>query len=53
VNRCPAGTNAIGSQEQWTPIILASQEAEIRKITVWDQPGQKVKETPLQSINQV
>jgi hypothetical protein len=31
---------------QWlTPVILATQEAEIRRITVWSQPGQIVHET--------
>jgi hypothetical protein len=31
---------------QWlTPIILATQEAEIRRISVWSQPGQIVHET--------
>jgi hypothetical protein len=31
---------------QWlTPIVLAIQEAEIRKITVRSQPGQTVRET--------
>jgi hypothetical protein len=28
-----------------TPVILATQEAEIRRITVWGQPGQIVHET--------
>jgi hypothetical protein len=31
---------------QWImPLILASQEAEIRRITIWNQPGQIVWET--------
>jgi hypothetical protein len=28
-----------------TPVILATQEAEIRRIVVWNQPGQVVHET--------
>jgi hypothetical protein len=35
-----------------TPIIPATQEAEIRRITVRNQPGQKVSEIPFQSISQ-
>jgi hypothetical protein len=39
------------SWEQWlTPVILATREAEIRRIMVWGQPGQKVHKTPI-SIN--
>jgi hypothetical protein len=32
------------------PVILATQEAEIRRKTVQGQSGQKVSETPFQSI---
>jgi hypothetical protein len=32
------------------PIILGTWEAEIEKIKVWGQPGQKVCETPSQTI---
>jgi hypothetical protein len=35
-----------GARQQWlTPVILATQEAEIRRIMVWSQPGQIVHET--------
>jgi hypothetical protein len=34
---------------QWlTPVILVTQEAEIRKITVQNQPGKTVKDSPSQ-----
>jgi hypothetical protein len=40
-----------GDQMWWlTPIILATQEAEIRTIAVGGQPGQKVCKTPSQPI---
>jgi hypothetical protein len=32
------------------PVILVTQEAAIRRITVKDHPGQKVHETPSQPI---
>jgi hypothetical protein len=32
------------------PVILATQQAEIRRIMVWNQPGQTVHETPSQKI---
>jgi hypothetical protein len=36
-------SNLLLSQCRWlTPVILATQEAEIRRITVWSQPGQIV-----------
>jgi hypothetical protein len=36
----------VGVRHQWlTPIILATQEAEIRRIIVQSQPGQVVCET--------
>jgi hypothetical protein len=32
---------------QWlTPVISATQEAEIMRITVWSQPGQKASKIP-------
>jgi hypothetical protein len=35
-----------GAERQWfTPVILATQEAEIRRIMVQSQPGQKVHKT--------
>jgi hypothetical protein len=34
-----------------TPVILATQEAEIRGITVWSQPGQIVHETQSQKTH--
>jgi hypothetical protein len=37
---------SIRARYQWlTPVILAAQEAEIRKIVVQSQPGQRVQET--------
>jgi hypothetical protein len=39
------------ARHQWhTPVILATWEAKIRKIVVHVQSGQKVHETPSQSI---
>jgi hypothetical protein len=39
---------AILTRHQWlTPIILATQEAEIRRITVQSQPGQMVPRDPI------
>jgi hypothetical protein len=35
------------------PVILATQEAEIVKITVQGQPGQKVIDTPSQPIKKL
>jgi hypothetical protein len=36
------------ARRQWlTPVILATQEAEIRRITVQSQPRQTVHETPI------
>jgi hypothetical protein len=36
---------------QWfTPVILATWEAELRRITVWGQCGQKVHETFISTI---
>jgi hypothetical protein len=29
----------------WAPVILATQEAEIRRIAIWSQLGQMVRET--------
>jgi hypothetical protein len=38
--------NEYQARHQWlTPVILATQEAEIRRITVGSQPGQIVQET--------
>jgi hypothetical protein len=34
------------------PVISVTQEVEIERITVQDQPGQKVRETPI-SINKL
>jgi hypothetical protein len=38
---------------QWlTPVILATEEAKIKRITVWSQPRKNVSETPSQPITQ-
>jgi hypothetical protein len=43
-----------GVQAQWfMPIIPATWEVEIERITVWGQPGQKVRKAPFQSIGWV
>jgi hypothetical protein len=43
----------ISSQRQWlTPVIQATQEAEIRRITVRSQPGQIVLKTLSQKKKQ-
>jgi hypothetical protein len=40
------------SQAQWfTPVDLATEDAEIRRIAVLDQSRQKVSETPFQQTN--
>jgi hypothetical protein len=33
------------------PVILATQEAEIRKITVWVQLWKKISQTPISTTN--
>jgi hypothetical protein len=41
--------NIVWTKCQWlTPIILATQEVEIRRIAVQSQPGQRVRETLFQ-----
>jgi ABC-type microcin C transport system permease subunit YejE len=42
----------LGGQAQWlTPVILATQEADIRRITVKSKLRQKVPETPISTNN--